>query len=128
MCRSARRSPTGPPPRLTDFRIHADGFSRHLLLDHATTPWQAGRVVQRLLEIDTYRIMALLALPVARAVGPLLSASERELAQITASLVTAEGSLRTGAAQQPDPAWRRRSSTRNRKPDIVSVPQMLTTN
>lgn len=75
---------------LTDFRIHADGFSRHLLLDHASTPWQAGRVAQRLLEIDTYRIMALLALPVARAVGPLLSASERELARIIAALVTAD--------------------------------------
>lgn len=79
----------GAATALTDFRIHADGFSRHLLLDHRTTPWQAGRVVQRLLEIDTYRIMALLALPVARAVGPLLSQSERELARINASLVTA---------------------------------------
>jgi uncharacterized membrane-anchored protein len=80
----------GAATALTDFRIHADGFSRHLLLDHATTPWQAGRVAQRLLEIDTYRIMALLALPVARSAGPLLSASERELGKITASLVDAE--------------------------------------
>ncbi len=79
----------GVATALTDFRIHADRFSRHLLLDHATTPWQAGRIVQRLLEIDTYRIMALLALPVARAAGPMLSASERELAQITGSLVAA---------------------------------------
>lgn len=74
---------------LTDFRIHADGFSRHLMLDDHTNPWQAGRIAQRLLEIDTYRIMALLALPVARAVGQVLSGWERELAQITASLVTA---------------------------------------
>jgi uncharacterized membrane-anchored protein len=74
---------------LTDFRIHADGFSRHLMLDHATTPWQAGRIAQRLLEIDTYRIMALLALPAARAAGPLLASWERELAHITASLVSA---------------------------------------
>jgi uncharacterized membrane-anchored protein len=79
----------GAATALTDFRIHADGFSRHLLLDHGTTPWQAGRVVQRLLEIDTYRIMALLALPVARAAAPLLTTSERELASITASLVAA---------------------------------------
>ena len=50
---------------------------------------QAGRVVQRLLEIDTYRIMALLALPVARDAGSVLSAWERELAQINASMVTA---------------------------------------
>ncbi len=50
---------------------------------------QAERVVQRLLEIDTYRIMALLALPVARDAGSVLSAWERELAQINASMVTA---------------------------------------
>ncbi len=79
----------GAATALTDFRIHADGFSRHLLLDHGTTPWQAGRIAQRLLEIDTYRIMALLALPVARAAAPLLTASERGLANITASLVSA---------------------------------------
>jgi uncharacterized membrane-anchored protein len=85
----------GAATALTDFRIHADGFSRHLLLDHGTTPWQAGRVAQRLLEIDTYRIMALLALPLARAVGPSLATSERELANVTASLVSA------GEADEP---------------------------
>jgi uncharacterized membrane-anchored protein len=79
----------GAATALTDFHIHADEFSRHLLLDHRTTPWQAGRVVQRLLEIDTYRIMALLALPVARDAGSVLSAWEREFAQINASMVTA---------------------------------------
>src|SRR5262249_45419648 len=56
----------------------------------ATTPWQAGRLMQRLLEIDTYRVMALLALPVARAATPLLAAAEKELALITAALVTAD--------------------------------------
>ena len=75
---------------LTDLQIHADGFSRHLMLDHATTPWQAGRIAQRLLEIDTYRVLALLALPVARRAGPLLAHSERELASITALLVSVQ--------------------------------------
>ncbi len=79
----------GAATALTDFRLHDGGFSRFLLLDHATTPWQAGRVAQRLLEIDTYRIMALLALPAARAAGPLLASWERELARITASMVSA---------------------------------------
>ncbi len=80
----------GAATALTDFRIHGDGFTRHLLFDHATTPWQAGRIIQRLLEIDTYKIMALLALPVARAAGPLLTASGIELAKITRSLVAAD--------------------------------------
>ena len=80
----------GAATALTDFRIHSDGFSRHLVIDRGTTPWQAGRIVQRLLEIDTYRIMALLALPVARAATPQLASSEQELARITAALVTAD--------------------------------------
>jgi uncharacterized membrane-anchored protein len=73
----------------TDFRIHGDGFSRVLLLDRSTTPWQAGRITQRLLEIDTYRILAMMALPVARALAPLVSRWEQELADITAAMVSA---------------------------------------
>lgn len=75
----------------TDFRIHTGGFSRILVLDGSTSPRQAGRIVQRLLEIDTYRMLALLALPLAREVAPHLAANERELAEITAALVTARG-------------------------------------
>lgn len=73
----------------TDFRIHADGFSRVLVQDRSMTPGQTGRVVQRLLEIDTYRMLALLALPVAQALAPVITRCERELAGITAAMVTA---------------------------------------
>jgi uncharacterized membrane-anchored protein len=79
----------GAATALTDFRIHADGFSRMLVLDRSTTPRQAGRVVQRLLEIETYRMMALLAFPVARSLAPFLATQERELAAVAADLVAA---------------------------------------
>ncbi|MBF0304716.1 MAG: DUF3422 domain-containing protein [Alphaproteobacteria bacterium] len=49
----------------TDCRIHGDGFGRVLVRDQGLTLGQAGRLVQRLLEIETYRMMALLAFPVA---------------------------------------------------------------
>lgn len=68
---------------LTDLRVQADGSSRLLIHDDHLTQRQAGRMVQRLVEIDTYRMLALLALPVARALNPFLAASERELAEIT---------------------------------------------
>lgn len=71
---------------LTDFRVRADGCSRFLVFDHHMTARQAGRTVQRVLEIDTYRMMALLALPVARELAPLLTASEKELGQVTTVL------------------------------------------
>jgi uncharacterized membrane-anchored protein len=80
----------------TDFRIHADGFGRLLLCDHHMTPRQAGRLVQRLLEIDTYRMMALLALPVARKLTPFLSESEQELLNIMNAMQKA------GEAEEPE--------------------------
>jgi uncharacterized membrane-anchored protein len=72
----------------TDYRLH-DGFGRLVVLDRGMSPRQAGRMVQRLLEIDAYRLMALLALPVAQGLAPWLTQAERELAQVSASLVEA---------------------------------------
>ena len=73
----------------TDFRIKGDGFSRWLVQDRFMTPRQGGRIVQRLLEIDTYRVMALLALPVAQSLAPAIARAEQEVAEITAAMVTA---------------------------------------
>lgn len=72
----------------TDFRVRADGFGRFLLVDWNLTPRQAGRMVQRLFEIEAYRMMALLALPLARAVAPQLAANERELAALATELAS----------------------------------------
>lgn len=75
----------------TDFHLH-DGFSRFVLLDVSLTPRQAGRTVQRLLEIETYRTMALLAFPVAKEVGRLVSQAETELADLMDSIGEARSS------------------------------------
>ena len=76
----------GAAVALTDFRIHADGFSRCLVYNRSMAPWHAGRIVQRLLEIETYRIMAMLSLPVVQELGPLLSGWEKELSEISTSM------------------------------------------
>ena len=73
----------------TDFRIHDDGFSRILILNRDMPELQSGRVLQRLLEIETYRMMTLLALPVAQRIAPVLDADERELSSIGEALVEA---------------------------------------
>lgn len=73
----------------TDLRRHADGAGRILIRDRGLTPGQAGRLCQRLFEIETYRMMALLALPAARAVGPQVSAADRDLKAIIAELAGA---------------------------------------
>jgi uncharacterized membrane-anchored protein len=67
----------------TDFRIHADGFSRILVLDRGLNSAQAGRTLQRLFEIESYRMMALLALPIARRQSPRMLEIERALASLT---------------------------------------------
>lgn len=70
----------------TDFALHADGFSRMVLLAGSVTPRRLGRLVQRLLEIDTYRMAALLGLPAAREAATALAYAERELAELAAAI------------------------------------------
>jgi uncharacterized membrane-anchored protein len=78
----------GAGSAFTDFRIHGDGFGRLMMWSDRMAPRQAGRTVQRVLEIDAYRILSLMALPQARALGPFLSASEAELVSITTTLAS----------------------------------------
>lgn len=80
---------------LTDLRVHADGFGRLVVEDMGANPRQMGRIVQRLLEIDTYRMLALLAFPVARGLLPFLSSCEDELTEIAAAM--------SGASEQEEP-------------------------
>lgn len=71
----------------TDFRLAASGFERMLVVAPVQmSPTRAGRISQRLLEIETYRLMALRGLPVAKALAPMLSEAEQALADITAQL------------------------------------------
>ena len=73
----------------TDFAIHADGFSRMLLFAGGMTQRRLGRLVQRLLEIETYRMAALLGLPAARDAYATLASAERELAELAQSIRSA---------------------------------------
>lgn len=79
----------GAAKAYTDFRIHVDGFSRFLIInDHLKTA-QAGRLLQRLFEIEVYRVMALLAFPIARKLSPTLIKADRQLIDITAEMAEA---------------------------------------
>ncbi|MFT3954952.1 MAG: DUF3422 domain-containing protein [Piscinibacter sp.] len=73
----------------TDFRLYGDGFARWIVLADDVTPRRLGRLVQRLQEIETYRMMALLGLPVAREVGVALTGAERDLAEVAERIRTA---------------------------------------
>jgi uncharacterized membrane-anchored protein len=77
---------------LTDFMIHGDGFARFVLRNREMTSRQAGRMLQRLFEIEAYRMMALLALPVARGLWTRLQLIERTLAELTARIARSDSS------------------------------------
>ena len=73
------------------FALGEDGFSRVLLRDHGLTPRQAGRMVQRLCEIETYRMMALLALPLARRYAPDVGTLGDRIEDLSQELTRCEG-------------------------------------
>lgn len=74
----------------TDFRLYADGYARIVLVHNAMNPRRLGRAVQRLLEVETYRMAALLGLPMAREVGASLVHAERDLAQVAGQIRSAQ--------------------------------------
>ena len=77
----------------TDFAIQSDGFSRFVIRDVGLRAPQAGRLVQRVLEIETYRMMALLGLPHAQHAAPALSDIESELALLATAMVDTDAAV-----------------------------------
>ncbi len=86
----ASRVMDGQAEIYTDFRLHADGFARWLVVVDDMSERRLGRAVQRAIEIETYRMMALLGLPAAREVGATLASAERDLAEVAESIRTAQ--------------------------------------
>ncbi|WP_371154708.1 DUF3422 family protein [Jannaschia sp. 2305UL9-9] len=77
----------------SDFRIDSAGHIRFAVFAaDATGERRVGRIVQRLTEIETYKTMAMLALPRARALSADLGNMDRTLSGLV-------GALRAGEAQ-----------------------------
>lgn len=75
----------------TDFRQDGDGLSRFLVLNHSMSDVQTGAIVQRLLELETYRTLAMLGLFEANTLSPDIRKFEIELAALTEQMKTATG-------------------------------------
>jgi len=63
----------------SDFRLSEQGYSRILLVNRALNAYRLGRMIRRLLEIETYRMLASLALPTAQEIGGTLQELDRSL-------------------------------------------------
>ncbi len=67
----------------TDFQLDPSGFVRILVLDRGLGSERAGAVVQRIVELETYRTLALLGLPEAQRLMPSITRIEKRLAEVT---------------------------------------------
>ena len=72
----------------SSFRLDADGFLRVVILDHGLEEVRLSRYLQRVLELESYRMLAMLALPMARDVMGILSKLEPELDAVMRQLAT----------------------------------------
>jgi len=87
-CSTMRASPSpknsdGAAIYATDFQPGPSGFVRILVADRTMSPERAGALVQRVIELETYRTLALLGLPEAQRLAPSIAASERRLVEVT---------------------------------------------
>ena len=71
---------------VTDFRQDGDGLTRMLVLERGLTPQRTGVLCQRLLDIETYRTLALLGLPLAQSLSARVRRIEDRLVAITAAM------------------------------------------
>ena len=73
---------------LTDFRQNGDGLTQILVIDRGMTEAGTGALVQRLLDIETYRTLAMLGLPLAQSLSPDIRRIEDGLTGVTQRMRT----------------------------------------
>lgn len=85
---------------MTDFNFHADGYSRFLVQDSSDNPNRLGRLIQRLIDIETYRTLALMSWPLAKSAGQEIGVIDEELRKLVQEI----GSEENGSAGPQDQA------------------------
>ena len=70
----------------SSFKLDARGFTRIVIFDLGITEGRLSRLLQRLLEMETYRILAMMALPRAREAMSALGALEPKLTEVISRL------------------------------------------
>ncbi|KQU47368.1 hypothetical protein ASG67_13985 [Sphingomonas sp. Leaf339] len=71
---------------VSDFRLHDDGYGRLLILDRDLAGDESAQLVLRLQELGNYRNMALLGLPLAQQLTPMVTDLEARLAELTGAV------------------------------------------
>lgn len=68
---------------VTDFRQDENGTTRIVIFDKGMMPQRIGALAQRLFDIEIYRTMAMLGLPMAQGLSPKMRKAEDRLAELT---------------------------------------------
>ena len=74
----------------TAFKLHGDGFGRFLVQNRGMSDYQMGRLIQRVIELETYRLLAQISLPLAKGIAPELRAMDQELAKMLSRVPQAD--------------------------------------
>ncbi len=82
----------------TSLRVHGDGYGRYLLINQGLNPSRLGRSVQRLMEIETYRMLALTSFPLARRVLGDIAGLEPQLHHVAHTLAMEDSTKRSDEA------------------------------
>ncbi|MGC6530378.1 MAG: DUF3422 family protein [Candidatus Puniceispirillaceae bacterium] len=77
------------------FDIDEAGYSRMALLNDSVASHRMGRVIQRVIELETYRLMALLGLPKVKFLSPDLVQAEDDLRKATRQLSAVHNGLQS---------------------------------
>jgi uncharacterized membrane-anchored protein len=75
----------------TDFMVHSDRFSRFLIRDIGMNHRATARLIQRMLEVEAYRSLAMLSFPLAREARAKIAKAESEVSAIVSRLSEVEG-------------------------------------
>lgn len=81
---------SGPAVVASDFRADAQGFVRVLVCNDGLSPGRLGALVQRVLEVETYRTLALLGLPAALELAPSVDHIGKRLVEVLEEMQGAE--------------------------------------
>ena len=74
------------------FRLHKDGFGRLLVRNQGLSNAQMGRLIRRLIEVEAYRLFAVMPLPLAKQIVPQLAEMDRQLAEFLTKVPAASTS------------------------------------
>jgi uncharacterized membrane-anchored protein len=81
---------------VTDFRQDSSGLTQILVLDKGMSPQRTGALAQRLFDIEIYRTLAMLGLPLAQRLSPRMRKAEDQLVALTSRMRT----VRTEESEQ----------------------------